>query len=347
MKKIKVGIVGGGMITARRHAPEYKSNPNVEIAGFFDANKDRAKELVAGYGGKVYDSVEELLTDPEIDAVSICSPNFTHAEYSIMALENGKHVLCEKPMASNLEETKEMIETAKRVDKKLMIGHNQRILPTHKKSKELLESGAIGKILFIQSSFKHSGPENWSISRSNKTWFFDKKQAHFGVLADLGAHKLDIIRFLAGDEVDDICCSVKTLDKKYEDGSLIDLEDNAACLFNMRNGIFGSMHVSWTNYGEEDNSTIIYGDKGVMKIFGDFADDIVIEMKDGTRVKYEVGRISTNEKQIKSGVIDDFVDSIVNDHVPSVEGEDGHNTLAVIVAAINSAKERKWVDVKY
>ncbi len=347
MKKVKVGIIGCGMITARRHAPEYTDNPHSEVVALYDFDQERAKELAAGYGAKTYGTVEELLADPEIDAVSICSPNNTHAPYSIMALEAGKHVLCEKPMALELSDTRKMMEAAEKARKILMIGHNQRLLPTHRKARELLQSGMIGNILSIQSNFRHPGPEYWSVNRSNSTWFFDKDKAHFGALGDLGAHKLDIIRFLTDDEVDDICCETVTRDKRYPNGQLIDLEDNASAIFHMKSGAFGTMNVSWTNYGEEDNSTIIYGDKGVMKIFGDFADDIVVEQRDGTRVKYQVGSISTNTKQLKSGIIDDFVESIVNERAPTVTGRDGHNTLAVIVAGKKSAAERKWLKVEY
>lgn len=347
MDQVKVGIVGCGMITARRHAPEYTDNPHAQIVAFYDFDQQRAGELAAGYGGQVYATPEELFADPEIDAVSICSPNYTHASYSIQALEAGKHVLCEKPMALSLEDTRSMMDAAKRAGKILMIGHNQRLLPTHRKARELLQSGMIGTILSVQSNFRHSGPENWSVNRSNSTWFFDKNKAHFGALGDLGAHKLDIIRFLTGDEVDTICCDTVTRDKRYPNGELIDLEDNASAIFRMRSGIFGTMNVSWTNYGEEDNSTILYGDKGVMKIFGDFADDIVVELRDDTRVKYQVGAISTNEKQLKSGIIDDFVDAIRTGREPTVTGVDGHNTLAVIVTANRSAQERRWLKVEY
>ena len=347
MKTVKVGIVGCGMITTRRHAPEYTENPNAQIVGFYDSDIERARELAAGYGARVYTSPEELFADPEIEAVSICSPNYTHADFSIKALNAGKHVLCEKPMALELSDTRRMMDAAEQAGKHLMIGHNQRLLPTHRKARELLRSGMIGKLLSIQSNFKHPGPEYWSVNRSNSTWFFDKNKAYFGVLGDLGAHKLDIIRFLTDDEVDDICCETVTRDKRYPDGRMIDLEDNAAAVFHMKSGIFGTMNVSWTNYGEEDNSTIIYGDKGVMKIFGDFADDIVVELRDDTRVKYQVGAMSTNTKQLKSGIIDDFIDSIITGREPTVTGRDGHNTLAVLPAGKKSAQERRWLKVEY
>ncbi|MEG1427635.1 MAG: Gfo/Idh/MocA family oxidoreductase, partial [Oscillospiraceae bacterium] len=261
MEKVRVGIIGCGMITKRRHAPEYADNQNAQIMGFYDANYARAQEFAAIYDAKAYKTVEDLVDDEEIDAVSVCSPNFTHTEYTIMGLNAGKHVLCEKPMAMNLEDSRKMMSAAEAAGKTLMLGHNQRLLPTHKKAKEVLDTGVIGKILYIQSNFKHSGPESWSTERSNATWFFDKRQAQFGALGDLGAHKLDIIRFMTGCEVEEVNATLMTLDKRYPNGKMIDIEDNAVAMFRLENGIQGAMSVGWTNYGEEDNSTIIYGDK--------------------------------------------------------------------------------------
>ncbi len=345
-KKIRVGIVGCGAITQRRHAPEYAANPDAQIAGFYDADPARAGELVARYGGKAYGSVDELIAD-EIDAVSVCSPNATHADVSVRALESGKHVLVEKPMALSLEETRRMIGAERASGKILMPDHNQRLIPTHLKARELLKDGAIGKPLFYQCNFKHSGPENWSINNTNSTWFFSKVQARFGVFGDLGSHKIDLIRFLTGMEITDVFATLMTLDKRHPDGSLIDLEDNAVCQFRMEDGMPGIMHFSWTNYGQEDNGTTIYGDKGVMKIFGDYTDDIVLELRDKTTVKYKVSSISTNANQLKSGVIDEFVSAILENRRPIVAAVDGHNTLAVLTAGIESAREKKWRRVEY
>lgn len=345
--ELRVGIIGCGMITQKRHAPEYAQNEDVVIRGFYDRDTARAEKLCSQYGGKAYVDYKEMLRDEEIDAISVCAPNFLHASVTIEALAHGKHVLCEKPMALSTKESSQMIQAAKLAGKTLMIGHNQRLLPTHQKAKEVLDAGAIGKILFFQSNFKHSGPENWSIDRNNKTWFFKKAEASFGVFGDLGAHKLDIIRYLTGLEVDEIFTTLMTLDKKDENGNLIEIEDNAMCLLRMKDGMTGTMHVSWCNYGSEDNSTILYGDKGVMKIFGDFPDDMVLEMKDGSRVKYHVGNISTNTNQIKTGIIDEFVRAITTSTKPLITGEDGHRTLATMVAGIESSKLGQWVKVNH
>ena len=345
--KLRVGMIGCGMITQKRHAPEYAENKNVEIYGFFDNNQERAGDLVKQYGGKIYQTPKDMLEDPDIDAVSICTPNHMHSDLTVASLKAGKHVLCEKPMALTLKESGAMILAAEETGKILMIGHNQRLLPAHKKAKEVLVSGQLGKILFFQSNFKHAGPENWSVNHSSSTWFFNKEQAHFGVLGDLGSHKLDIIRYLTDSEVDEVFTTASTVDKRYDNGEYIDIEDIAISLFRMRNGLTGHMNVSWCNYGSEDNSTVIYCERGVMKIYGDFPEDMVLEMKDGSKIRYEVGGIATNSNQLRSGIINEFIDSILMNRTPLITGKDGHNTLAVIVAGLKSSGTGQWEKVDY
>ena len=118
---IRVGIIGCGKIAQVRHLPEYAANPHVELAGYYDLNTQRAQEMAAQYGGKVYESYFDLLNDPSIDAVSICVENRSHAEISTAALYAGKHVLCEKPMAVTLAECESMVAAAERNGKQ--VGH--------------------------------------------------------------------------------------------------------------------------------------------------------------------------------------------------------------------------------
>ena len=109
---LKIGIIGCGKITEVRHAPEYDENPNCEIAGYYDFFPEAAQALAKKYGGKVYDSMEALL-ESDVDAVSVCVANDSHASASIAALKAGKHVLCEKPMAVKLEDCVDMVRAQK------------------------------------------------------------------------------------------------------------------------------------------------------------------------------------------------------------------------------------------
>ena len=114
VRKVRVAIAGCGKIARTRHAPEYKANPQAEIIGFYDYNREHAEELAEIYGGKVYDSYEELLADETVEAVSICSPNFLHSTHAIQAMRAGKDVLCEKPMAADVAEAQKMIDVQRR-----------------------------------------------------------------------------------------------------------------------------------------------------------------------------------------------------------------------------------------
>ena len=122
-----IGIIGCGKISQIRHIPEYLDNPSAKIVGVCDFNMERARQIAEQLGAKAYSSAEELLADPQIDAVSVCVANNAHCEVTVKALRAGKDVLCEKPMATNIEECELMVRTAAECGRKLMIGQNQRL----------------------------------------------------------------------------------------------------------------------------------------------------------------------------------------------------------------------------
>ena len=244
-----IGIIGCGKIAQVRHIPEYAEHKDAKLLGFYDINKERAAALAQQYGGTAYATVEELLANPDIHAVSVCAANFAHAELPIAALNAGKHVLCEKPMAVTLEECEAMVEAAKKNGKFLMIGHNQRLAKAHAVARKLIVDGLIGDIVTFRTTFGHGGPETWSVDPGLNTWFFDKTRAAMGAMADLGIHKTDLIHFLTGQQVVRTTARVTTLDKKDADGNLISVDDNAVCIYELSGGAFGTMTASWTYYG--------------------------------------------------------------------------------------------------
>ena len=193
---LKAGILGCGSICRKRHAVEIDANELCELYGVYDPVTERAEQVADKYGTKIYESADALLEDENLDFVVVATPNKYHALYSIKAMKNGKHVLCEKPMAGNLKDAKEMIDTAAKTGMKLMIGQNQRLAPAHIQAKEIVQSGKIGKVLTFTTTFGHRGAEGWSISNSPSTWFFNKEEAIFGAMGDLGVHKADLMRYM-------------------------------------------------------------------------------------------------------------------------------------------------------
>ena len=337
---LNIGVIGCGKIAQVRHIPEYAANENCTLTAFFSPNAKRAEDMAAKYGGKVYASAEELFADPEIDAVSICAANYAHAELSIKALEAGKHVLCEKPMAVTLEDCEAMLAAAEKAGKRLMIGQNQRLAKAHLCAKELLEQGEIGKVVSFRSSFGHGGPD-----RDKDTWFFDKKRAAMGAMADLGIHKTDLLRFLLGQDVVRTTARLCTLDKRGPNDELIGVDDNAFCIYEMSGGAFGTMTASWTYYGAEDNSTVLYGTEGIMRIYDDPAHSIVVIKADGSRKFYDVEQIQTNDNQTASGVIDEFVAAVSEERPSILDAADVINSMKAVFASIRSAEEGRTVEV--
>ena len=341
----RIGIIGCGKIAQVRHIPEYAENPYAELAGFYDLNTQRAAELATQYGGKAYESAEAMLADPAIDAVSVCVANHAHAPITIAALKAGKHVLCEKPMATTLEECEEMVKTAHEAGKFLMIGHNQRLAKAHAVAKELIDQGMIGRIITFRTTFGHGGPETWSVDPGKNTWFFDKNKAAMGAMADLGIHKTDLIQFLTGQHVVRTTARVVTLDKKDASGQLIGVDDNAICIYEMSGGTMGTMTASWTYYGAEDNSTILYGEKGIMRIYDDPAHSIVVKLDDGTEKVYDVEQIQTNDNQTRSGVIDLWMNCLETNTPPEISGEEALYAMRAVFASLESAKAGTAVDI--
>jgi UDP-N-acetylglucosamine 3-dehydrogenase len=276
--------------------------------------------------------------------VVVAGPNASHAQMTLDALAAGRHVLCEKPMATNREDAKAMIEAAEKAGKYLMIGLNQRLMPPHVRAKEILDSGRLGKVLSFRTAFKHPGPEGWSVDAA-KSWFFKKGQAFMGVTGDLGVHKADLMRWLLGQEFTEVGGFIATLDKRDAEGKLIDLDDNALLTLKTSGGVLGSMILSWTNYGAEENYTVLYCQKGVMSLGTDATYGVIVDYRNGEREMHKVGEMSTNVKQVASGVIDLFTKCIKTRKPPEIDGSEGYRALDVILTAMEAAKAGKVLKI--
>lgn len=338
-----IGIIGCGKIAQVRHIPEYADNRDARLAGFYDLNTERARNLAETWGGRAFETYEEMLEDPSIDAVSVCVPNELHGPVTIAALRAGKDVLCEKPMAVTLEECRQMAAVARETGRCLMIGQNQRLARGHVLAKRLIDQGEIGRVITFRTTFGHGGPESWSIDPGSNTWFFDKKKAAMGAMADLGIHKTDLIQYLLGEKVAETTAVITTLDKKDGDGNRIGVDDNAICIYKMESGTVGTMTASWTYYGQEDNSTILYGSDGIMRIYEDPSYCIRIMKPDHEEILYNVDQIQTNDKQTKSGVIDTFMECIVQGKEAGISAESVLSAMEAVFASIESAKTGKTI----
>ncbi|MEZ6190525.1 MAG: Gfo/Idh/MocA family oxidoreductase [Phycisphaerales bacterium] len=341
MKTVRYGIIGCGAIAQRRHIPEAVANKNAKVVAIADPVTGRAKSVADPIGAVAYTDYKRMLKEEDLDAAVVCGPNRLHAPMTIDAFKAGLHVLVEKPMATTRAEGKKMIAAAKQARKYLMVGMNQRLMPTHVKAKDILSSGRVGTPIAFETSFKHPGPDGWSVDGAN-SWFFKKIPAVMGVCGDLGVHKADLMRWLLGEEFVLAGGVISTLDKRTDQGRLIPLDDNAYITLKSKSGVVGSMNISWTNYGGEDNGTTVFCSKGVIKVgkHPDFG--VVVEYRNGEREFHKVGAVATNTRQVSSGVIDSFTESILARKKPLIDGMEGYRALDVILTAMEAAKAGRF-----
>ncbi len=346
MKKIKVGFIGCGKIAQVRHIPEASQNVNVEISGYFNRTREKAEEMVSTYGGKVYATYQDLLKDPEINAVVISVANILHGEITMEALRQGKHVLCEKPMATSLEESLEMVKLAEERGKILDIAHNQRLSPIHVEAKELLRLGTIGKVLTFRTTFGHGGPEEWSSTPGKDVWFFYEDAAGMGVMGDLGIHKTDLISFLLDENIVEVTATLSTLDKLDQQGQLISVDDNAMVILKMSSGVLGTMTASWTYYGPKDNSTVIYGTQGIMYINEDPAHPLKVVNKEKETRYYDEASLQAHASHKSSGVMDLFIEGILTGEETILSGKRILPAMRAIFACEESNRDGRRITIE-
>jgi UDP-N-acetylglucosamine 3-dehydrogenase len=342
--KYKFGVIGAGAIARRRHLPELQDNPYAEIVAVCDLDLKRAEEMTQIYGGKAFSDYRDLIALPDQDAVIVCATNTTHAEMTIAALRAGKHVMCEKPMATTLAEARAMIEASEQTGKYLMITHNLRLAPACVKAREILQSGKLGRVLTFETTFGHPGSEYWAIDGAD-TWFYQKNITAFGVMGDLGIHKIDLVHWLLDQDFTEVAALAGTLNKRNARGELIDVEDNAVCLLKTDQGVLGTVTVSWT-YQKEDNSTIFYCEKGVLRIYAHPEYQLIVDYSSSEGEYHKVGEVPTNIKQIKSGIVDLFVDSLVYQRKPEISGEEGYKALRIVLACFEANETKKVVSLR-
>ena len=339
MTPLRIGIIGCGKIAQVRHIPEYAANSNAQLVGFFDLSKDRAAQVAAPFGGRVFDSYQDLLADPGIDAVSVCTANVSHAEIVIAALQAGKHVLAEKPMATTLEDCERIVEVAAGSDKLLMLDHNQRFTKAHEMARDLVASGVIGDLLGFRTTFGHSGPETWSVDPGPGTWFFNPAMTTMGAIGDLGVHKTDIVHFLTGERVVEVTAKLSTLEKKDASGAPIPVDDHAVAVYTLSSGAVGTMTASWCFHGGEDNSTVLLGKNGVIRVYDDPDFQVIIERAGQAPDKRAVEPMQTNDApQASSRVIDAFVDAVLNGKPSPMPASEALAAMRAVFAAMESSR---------
>lgn len=269
MKKLKVGIVGCGGIATGKHLPAMKRNGNFEVVAFCDLIEERAQKAKEEYGtedARVYTDYTELLKE-DVEAVYVLTPNSSHAPISIAALEAGKHVMCEKPMAKTYAEAKAMTEAAERTGKILTIGYQNRYRSDSTYLKQACEAGELGEIYYAKAhAVRRRAVPTWGV-------FLDAEKQGGGPLIDIGTHALDLTLWMMDNyEPEMVMGSVyrKLADQKETgnswgdwDPNVFTVEDSAFGFIRMKNGATIYLESSWAlnNLDVREAQTTLCGTK--------------------------------------------------------------------------------------
>ena len=308
---IRVGIIGCGGIANGKHLPGLKSTPGIEMVAFCDIIIEKAEKAKAEYGtpdAKVYENYKELLEDKTIDVVHVCTPNRSHSFITVDALEAGKHVMCEKPMAINSVEAKKMLDAAARTGKKLTIGYQQRWRGDSQYLHEACEAGELGEIYYARAiALRRRAVPTWGV-------FLNEYEQGGGPLIDIGTHALDLTLWMMDNYKPKMAVGTtyKKLGKQNGTGNAwgdwdvdkFTVEDSAFGFVVMENGATISVESSWAlNIADPKEAIcLLAGDKGGA------------DMLDGLRLNYVKNNRQVIEKpSFKAGGVAFFDGSSTGD----------------------------------
>ncbi len=276
MKKVRIGIIGTGWI-ASVHLQKYLMMPDVEIVSGADLIDGKAEAFFKEAGVenvKCYKNHKELIDAGGVDAVSICTYNQTHAECAIYALNHGVHVLLEKPMSVTLDEAVEIVRAERKSGKVLSIGFQPRFDSNMKKIKEIVESGVLGDIYYIQTG----GGRRHGIPTPKGTTFIENDKGGIGALGDIGCYSLDMVLNAIGypkpltvtgytsDFFGKDPDYFKSENKPEEYAKIFGVDDFSAAFVRLEGGIILDFRISWAMHMDTPGDTIILGKKGGLRI---------------------------------------------------------------------------------
>ena len=314
MTKVRWGLIGCGDIAQKRVAPALRDLALSEFVGVSRAQSDLAESFAKQFGAKRwFADWRDVLRDGEIDAVYIATPVHLHAAQTVAAVEAGKHVLCEKPMALNVADCEQMIAAARANNVKLGIAYYRHFYPVIHRIKDLIESREIGDPVFVQiNAFEWFNPE----PEHPRSWLLNRKLAGGGPMFDFGCHRIEVLQDIFGG-IRDVKATLANVLFDRE------VEDTAAAVFQFDRGTCGVLTVSHATYEPRD-SLDIFGSRGSIHV------SVLNEGK--MRVKNEKGERTESHPpaaNFHQPLIEDFVTAVLANREPAVNGETGRMVASI------------------
>lgn len=338
-KPVRLGMIGAGAFSSKHCEGIWDAGKGVcDLIAICDIDEKKAQLRADSYKiPYVYTDYHELLARDDIDAVTLPLPDQEHCKIACDALRAGKHVLCEKPMALDLEECKEMCRVARETGNILMVGQIGRYTPAFVKAKEILDSGAIGELFLIESEYAHDYSKIPGSSYGNNTVPWRKTPEREPILGG-GCHAIDLVRMIAGDPIEvfsyanNKCltdwpihdCSMSIM--KFENGAIGKVFNSHGCKrkYTMRSVLYGT---EGTVIFDNTSSTVQLFKPG-------FSDDPVFDGADQRTIAIEIP-VTLNNHNFQ-GEVTDFCNAIKENRPVVTDGVSGAKTVAVGKAIIES-----------
>lgn len=387
MKTMNIGLIGAGFM-AKAHSVAYAGMPMFFWPApaipvkkvIVDINEENARESAGKLAFESYGTDwRQIVEDPAIDVVDICTPNNAHAEIAIAAAKAGKHILCEKPLALTVQQAKEMYLTAKENQVITMVAFNYRRTPAVQLAKKYIDEGAIGQILDFRGTYL----QDWSADpNAPLSWRFQKDVCGSGALGDIGTHVVDMLRFLVGDfdsvnartatyiperpvqnSLADSLGNVKGSNNTPK--STVDVDDQCCFMVECKNGAFGTIEATRNAWGRNNYITFeIHGTKGSLFFNYERRDELQVCFADdkddrrGFRTVYTgpahpygeglwpIAALGIGYTETKIIETYDFFKAIAEGTQPSPNFRDGYAIELISDAILDSARSHQWVKVQ-
>lgn len=326
---IRYGILGFGHHAVRRLMPAFKGVSQSKLAGLWRRDAAKARANAREYSiPHIFDTAEALCASPEIDAVFVVSPDALHLEHVLLAARNGKHVLCEKPLAMNAVEVEQMLAATERAGVRLGVAQNMRYNRTLARMRQWIAEGRIGKPMLAQAQFCYSA------SGSPRTWIYDPAVALGGPIGDVGIHCVDALRYVLGGDAFTRVITVNTL--AHADAASGAVESHAVVALDFASGAMGSVTV--TTRASYRTLVEITGENGVILCEDGLTVDFPVEavLRRGSEILADE---TISNADAYSRMLDGFADWVEGRGEYLAPGADGLHNQRVLDAAYRSWRD--------
>ncbi|NGP44368.1 Gfo/Idh/MocA family oxidoreductase [Bacillaceae bacterium SIJ1] len=325
---MRVGMISFAHLHAHAYAQALKNHPAVTLVGIHDKDADRGEQVANTYGTTYQPSMEALLDD--VEAVVICTENVYHKEAVLAAAAKGVHSLCEKPIATSVQDAEEMIEACEKAGVILQTAFPVRFNPPVQQLKGLIDSGGLGDIRAIHGTNRGTNPGGW---------FIDPALSGGGAVLDHTVHVVDLMRWFLQSEVAEVYAEVGS------SFGTTTADDCGLLTFSFQNGTIATLDPSWSRNKQfptwGDVTMDVIGSKGVTRLDA-FKQNMLLFSDEGKAVQEQFWGDDHD-----NGLVQDFIESVQMNRPPSITGLDGLKAMQVGLAAYESFQKKQPVSIKH